>query len=276
MNRNLIIIVLLMSVLYACNSVKLPQAKFNASPLGYSQKIVGDSLVVALDNLLKCPVRIVLNDSLLNRRFESNGLVLLSPKEKKRVSVFLGDSKQYGLGANYMLGIAMSYPKETRLTLPFQKSKKYKVVQGHNGSFSHKEGLSKLALDFDLKTGDTICAAASGFVVGLVDKYQHSGKDSSWKDYANFVTLYHPETGLFTEYVHLKEKGALVAIGDFVSAGQPIALSGMTGWTTVPHLHFVAYFRNVSWKSEPVNVDFIEGYKAEDLKPGDVVKNNGL
>jgi len=80
MNRNFIIIVLLMSVLYACNSVKLPQAKFNASPLGYSQKIVGDSLVVVLDNLLKCPVRIVLNDSLLNRRFESNGLVLLSPQ----------------------------------------------------------------------------------------------------------------------------------------------------------------------------------------------------
>lgn len=276
MNRNFIIIALLMSVLYACNSVKLPLTKFNASPLGYSQKIVGDSLVIMLDNLLKCPVRIVLNDSLLNKRFESKGLVVLEPKEKKRISIFFDIAKQHKSGANYMLGNAMPYPKETRLALPFQKGKKYTVVQGHNGSFSHKDGLSKLALDFDLKTEDTICAATNGFVVGLVDKYQHSGKDSSWKDYANFITLYHPETGLFTEYVHLKEKGALVAMGDFVNAGQPIALSGMTGWTTIAHLHFVAYFRNTSWKSEPVNVNFIEGYKAEDLKAGDIVKKNSL
>lgn len=272
MKKNSIVIALLLSVLYACNSVKLPQAKFNASPLGYSQQVVRDSLIIMVDNLLECPVRIVLNDSSLNKRFENKGLVLLSPKEKKRTSIFLGDSKQYDLGANYMLGNAMSYPKETRLALPFQNGKKYTVVQGHNGNFSHKDGLSKLALDFDLKTGDTICAAASGFVVGLVDKYQYFGKDSSWKDYANFITLYHPETGLFTEYVHLKGKGALVAIGDFVNAGQPIALSGMTGWTTTPHLHFVAYFRNTSWKSEPVNVNFIEGYKAEALKSGDVVQ----
>ncbi len=272
MKRNIIIIVLLTSVLYACNSVKLPQAKFNASPLGYSQKIIGDSLIIELDNLLECPVRIVLNDSLLNKGFESNGLVVLSPKEKKRIGVFLSDTKQPNLGANYMLGKAISYPEETKLALPFQKGKKYTVVQGHNGNFSHKDGLSKLALDFDLKIGDTICAAADGYVVGLVDKYQYFGKDSSWKDYSNFITLYHPEAGLFTEYVHLEEKGAVVAIGDFVKAGQPIALSGMTGWTTTPHLHFVAYFRNASWKSEPVNVNFIEGYKAEDLKSGDVAK----
>ncbi|MEZ0005338.1 murein DD-endopeptidase MepM/ murein hydrolase activator NlpD [Flavobacterium sp. 28YEA47A] len=276
MTKNFIIIALVMSVLYACNSVKLPLAKFNASPLGYSQKVVGDSLVITLDNLLKCPVRIVLNDTLLNKRFESKGMVVLNPSEKKRVSVFLSEAKQYNSGANYMLGNAMSFPKETRLTLPFQKGKKYKVIQGHNGSFSHKDGLSKLALDFDLKTGDTICAAADGFVVGLVDKYKHHGKDSSWKNYANFITLYHPETGLFTEYIHLKEKGALVTIGDFVKAGQPIALCGMTGWTTMAHLHFVAYFRNTSWKSEPVNVNFIEGYKAEELKNGDVVKSNSL
>lgn len=274
MKRNVVIVVLLISVFYACNSVKPPSIRFNASPLGYSQKNVGDSLVIMLDNLLECPARMVLNDSLLNKRFESKGLVVLKPKEKKRISIFFDTAKQHKSGANYMLGNAMPYPKETRLALPFQKGKKYKVIQGHNGSFSHKDGLSKLALDFDLKTGDTICAAAGGYVVGLVDKYKHHGKDSSWKDYANFITLYHPETGLFTEYVHLKEKGALVAIGDYVNAGQPIALSGMTGWTTVAHLHFVAYFRNTSWKSESVNVDFIEGYKARNLKSGDVVKNS--
>ncbi|HEU4496326.1 MAG TPA: M23 family metallopeptidase, partial [Flavobacterium sp.] len=143
---------------------------------------------------------------------------------------------------------------------------------GYSGNFSHNEGISRYALDFSLKIGDTVCAAESGYVVGLVEKYQNSGRDSSWRDYANFITIYNPETGLFTEYVHLKHNGALAAIGNFVNAGQPIALSGMTGWTTVPHLHFVAYFRNKGWVSEPVKAAFAEGYRGEDLQEGDTVK----
>lgn len=271
MRKHTIIIGLLLSVLYACNSVKLPDVKVNAYPLGYSQKIEGDSLIITLDNRLECPVRIVLNDSSLNKRFENKGIVVLEPKEKRRIGVFL-ERKEYTAGANYMLGNAISYPKDNKLSLPFQKGKQYKIVQGHNGNFSHNEGLSKLALDFDLKVGDTVCAAANGYVVGLVDKYKYYGKNSSWKDYANFITLYHPETGLFTEYVHLKENGAKVAVGDFVKAGKPIALCGMTGWTTTPHLHFVAYFRNTDWKSEPIEIDFTENYKSGSLKPGEVVK----
>ncbi|MDH3590140.1 MAG: M23 family metallopeptidase, partial [Gammaproteobacteria bacterium] len=80
-----------------------------------------------------------------------------------------------------------------------------------------------------------------------------------WDDgcgaYANFLVILHDDstTG---EYYHLKKDGALVAEGDRVEAGQLIALSGNTGHTTMPHLHFGVY-RAASWgATESVPVRF--------------------
>ena len=53
----------------------------------------------------------------------------------------------------------------------------------------------------------------------------------------NYVNITHDD-GTIAAYVHLTRNGALVSVGDMVSRGDLIALSGDTGDNAAPHLHF--------------------------------------
>lgn len=79
----------------------------------------------------------------------------------------------------------------------------------------------------DLKTcaNDTILAAFSG-VVRMAKPYSA---------YGNVIVVRHP-SGLETIYSHNVRN--LVKSGDYVIAGQPIALTGRTGRASTEHLHF--------------------------------------
>ncbi|HQP49609.1 MAG TPA: M23 family metallopeptidase, partial [Spirochaetota bacterium] len=59
---------------------------------------------------------------------------------------------------------------------------------------------------------------------------------SGWKDiYGNMIILKHDD-GFITVYAHNKKN--LVSENDMVTRGDTIALSGMTGFVTGPHLHY--------------------------------------
>lgn len=125
-----------------------------------------------------------------------------------------------------------------RYAWPFPKGKSYKIIQGYDGSFSHNEEGSRYAIDFSLAMGDTICAAQDGLVVSVLQKNTIGGAaDRRYRDYANVITLFHKD-GLYSQYAHLKTNSAMVRVGDRVKKGQAIALAGMTGFTSIPHLHF--------------------------------------
>lgn len=71
-------------------------------------------------------------------------------------------------------------------------------------------------------------------------------------------------------YVHLDFEGALVEDGEWVEANQPIAISGMTGFTTIPHLHFVLF------KSGKESIPFrFKEIKKSKPKPGKYYKKSG-
>ena len=129
------------------------------------------------------------------------------------------------------------------------------------------------ALDISLKINDTVCSAADGYVVGVVKDYELGGRTEDWTDYSNYITIYHPKDGLFTQYVHLIKNGSFVKVGDTVLKGHPIGLSGMTGYTTVPHLHFNVLRPD---KKEGLvstgDIDFDEGYKGTQLTENTMVK----
>lgn len=261
-----------MFLFVGCTSVKLPTEKYNSYPVDYSLNIINDSLNVFVHNKMKCPIRILLTDSILNAALERTGFAVVQGEEQKTFRFANNPDIVIKTGIEWRLGKPIAKPNLDKFTLPFPKGKEYTVLQGYGGTYSHNEGVAKYAIDFNMKMGDTICAADEGFIVGIVNKYSKNGKSNMWRPYANSITIYNPETRVFTEYGHLKQGGTLVNIGDFVKAGQPIALAGNTGWSTTPHLHFVAFYRNQDWISEPVKVVFKDSIVAEALKRGDVLK----
>lgn len=80
-------------------------------------------------------------------------------------------------------------------------------------------------IDIGAPSGTPIMAAKSGIVI-------YSG----WQGgYGNCVMVSHGD-GLVTLYGHHSKN--IVSVGEYVEAGQTIALCGSTGYSTGPHLHF--------------------------------------
>lgn len=124
--------------------------------------------------------------------------------------------------------------------MPFGPGR-YFVMQGPRGTYSHFAGSgSENAVDWDVPEGTTVCAAREGRVVGVRDDSTFSGTDPKLKPLGNYVIIKHDD-GTFADYHHLQTGGALVKIGDDVKVGQPIGLSGKTGFASKPHLHFMVF-----------------------------------
>ena len=123
-----------------------------------------------------------------------------------------------------------------RIKLPYPAGSSYRMIQGPKGSFSH-DGFNTYAYDFRMPIGSPVSAAAPGRVVRVKQDSQKGGNDPVYIDQGNSVIIDHGN-GLFTQYLHLQYQSAQVKEGDLVSGGQIIAMSGNTGYSSTPHLHF--------------------------------------
>lgn len=122
-------------------------------------------------------------------------------------------------------------------TLPYEPGKRYRIVQGYFGAFTHKE---RAAIDFDMKRGTSICAVRGGVVVRVKEDGDRGGWNRKYRAYGNNIVIQH-EDGSRAGYWHLQKDGALVNVGDTIKQGQPIALSGKTGYAAMPHLHLIIW-----------------------------------
>lgn len=116
---------------------------------------------------------------------------------------------------------------------------RYFVSQGCNGDFSHT-GNRAYATDFAMPEGAKVSAARGGIVFEVEERFDQGGEDEALFDAANVVQILH-EDGSISMYAHLQKDGALISEGDHVIAGDAIALSGNTGYSTGAHLHFERY-----------------------------------
>jgi len=127
------------------------------------------------------------------------------------------------------------YPnwENSRYVLPYPVGQSYTIGLSHCSSFPHHEGgPDQFAIDFMMNVGTLVTAVEKGTIMFV----EASGLDF---EATNNVVVLRDEAGLFHQYQHLTQNGALVNEGDFVEKGDPIGFTGASG-TGFPHLHLVS------------------------------------
>ena len=149
----------------------------------------------------------------------------------------------------------VSHDDDHLYLLPYAGGSSYRVLQGFESDWSHR-GDEQFAVDFRMPEGTPVHAARAGVVARTEDSWDEGCWNARCDGFANFVILLHDD-GTTGEYYHLQKDGVLVDIGERVTAGQQIGLSGNTGSTAVPHLHFAVYRATRQGNSQSIPVSFL-------------------
>ncbi len=149
-------------------------------------------------------------------------------------------------------------------TLPFEHKKKVFLIQGYESMFSHK---GERALDFKVKNGTKVCAARGGVVTAARKDSDIGGLKPENLSDGNYIFIEHDD-GSIANYWHFQKDGVLVNIGDTVTAGQVIGLSGNTGYSAFPHLHFEVQGPDASGNTTQLPTRFYTKEGIIYLRPG--------
>ena len=145
-------------------------------------------------------------------------------------------------------------PQDVAYQLPFIATR-FQVTQAPQGRYSHTDAENRDAIDFALPEGTPVLAARRGKVMQVQGNFTENGSDPQRdRERANFIRILH-EDGSMAVYAHLRANGVLVRSGQQVEAGQRIGVSGNTGYSTAPHLHFVVQANTgMQLRSVPVRI----------------------
>lgn len=144
---------------------------------------------------------------------------------------------------------------ESGYRVPFSVGNNFPITQAYPDAITHQSRDSLYAVDVAMPIGTDIVAARAGIVFGIASDNWRNGTDLQRDgDAANIVRILHDD-GTMSIYAHLNLNSVRVKPGDRVTAGQYIADSGNTGFSTGPHLHF-AVQKNVGLSIESVPVVF--------------------
>ncbi|MEX2123824.1 MAG: M23 family metallopeptidase [Woeseia sp.] len=239
-----------------------------------------DNVELRAANLRDIPITFTMKVRTRNMRADRPRTVTetLGPKQSRLVMVLeplhADRSGDYRISYDWTVGNKDAVHDERQVyLLPYAPGMSYRVLQGYGSRFSHT-GLEQFAVDFRMAEGTPVHAARGG----LVARTEESNDIGCWDDgcgnHANFIVILHDD-GTTGEYYHLQRNGVLVEPGDRVEAGQKIGLSGNTGHTTVPHLHFAVY-RAAEWgttQSIPVRFKSADGIVDQPRRGGRYLAN---
>lgn len=196
------------------------------------------------DNLMYGPVQVELRykrQRSVSSRPALPTTVLVPARSSVLVATLaIGDPTDGGfeLLLDALPGDPASTPRDHGYRLPFENVR-IRVDQGPGGHFSHGDAQNLHAIDFALPENTPIVAVRDGVVMQIEADFNGAGlKPETYGGRANFIRIVHDD-GSMALYAHLQPEGAQVRMGQRVRAGQRIGLSGNTGFSTAPHLHFV-------------------------------------
>ncbi len=194
-----------------------------------------------VDNLLAGPIEVMLHA-------EDGGALASDPPLPARGTV---PARSAGLLARIargnprlrvtaVPGTPNARPRDVEYAWPLQ-TPGLRIQQAWGGHFSHGDDENRHAVDFAVPAGTAVLAARDGVVMqseaGFGDATPGQDEDALVAR-ANFIRILHDD-GTMALYAHLQPGGVLVRLGQRVRRGQVIGLSGNTGRSTAPHLHFV-------------------------------------
>jgi len=236
-------------------------ARKSKLPVVVSTKEQGNGYIFYAKNRTNFPVTLTLDLSKMKNFKASEKLpcsIEVGPKaECKILNVDVVDR---GKGASmlphysWVMGRVSARHSDPLYRLPFALGTKAVVSQGFFGGVTHN-GRSCYAVDFNCPEGTKIYAARGGKVIAVDTSHNRGGFDVSFRKDANYIIIEHDDDTL-GKYVHLKQYGSVVRVGESVQRGQLIGYSGNTGYSSGPHLHFSVSSVDPETKRLPVTLPF--------------------
>jgi murein DD-endopeptidase MepM/ murein hydrolase activator NlpD len=146
-------------------------------------------------------------------------------------------------------------PGDSLYCLPYAEGIQMAVNNSYSTEGSHR---GRFAYDFAMPFGTEVAAARAGEVTEIRTEYRDEDTNGG---HENGVYILHDD-GTMAAYLHLRNGGVFVDVGDEITVGQVIGEVGTTGTSPHnPHLHFEVWEgQGVQWyQTLPVNFRNAQG-----------------
>jgi murein DD-endopeptidase MepM/ murein hydrolase activator NlpD len=220
-----------------------------------------DAIEAWVDNHLAGPIEVVLRPIDSDVRGASPELPARAvvPALERRIVTRLPVATTARFHLDVMRGTPNARAEDVEYAFPLD-TRSLRIEQGWGGAYSHRDAENRYGIDFAAEIGTPVLAARAGTVMELEAGYARSGANNpDALGRANYVRILHDD-GTMGLYAHLDTGGVRVRIGQRVRQGEVIGLSGDTGYTSGPHLHFAVQInRGMTLESIPFRMFGPEG-----------------